>query len=309
MTTSGKKVQLRVSPEVARIVKAGAPRELQLQAARGELLEGIDGLNALLFLCQGLDRELKALALATVRKMPAGELLPTLRQRDLHYQLLDFIARVRAQDTEVLNVLLGHPAVAEKTLLFLARKGPAEVLDLLRQKVPSVRTNPIFQEAFAENPSTVQEDSAQESFEEGEEEENKSKYQLALEMRVADKIETALKGDKEWRGLLIKDANKLVSSAVLKNPRITEGEILALAKNKAATDDQIRLITLNKEWVKNYQIKLALVLHPRTPLPKALRYMGVLTEKDLKALAKSRGVSQVIVNQARRMLVQKQNKR
>jgi hypothetical protein len=119
----------------------------------------------------------------------------------------------------------------------------------------------------------------------------------------------ALTGDKEWRNIFLKDANKLVSSAVLKNPRITDGEVLAVAKNKSASEELIRLITLNREWVKSYEIKKALILHPRTPLPKALRYMEILTEKDIKSLAKSRGVSQVIVNNARRMLMAKQRKK
>ncbi|BCR04511.1 hypothetical protein DESUT3_15800 [Desulfuromonas versatilis] len=141
-----------------------------------------------------------------------------------------------------------------------------------------------------------------------EEEVNLSKYQLALEMGVSEKIKMALTGDKEWRNIFIKDANKLVSSAVLKNPRITDGEVMTIAKNKSSSEELIRLITLNREWVKNYEIKKALVLHPRTPLPKALRFMNILGEKDLKTLAKSRNVSQVIANNARRMLMAKVKK-
>jgi len=70
----------------------------------------------------------------------------------------------------------------------------------------------------------------------------------------------------------------------------------------------IRLITLNREWMKHYEIKKALDMHPRTPLPKAMRYMTIVSDKDIKSLAKSRGVSQVIVNNARRMVLAKQKK-
>ncbi|MBE0597614.1 MAG: hypothetical protein IH614_10115 [Desulfuromonadales bacterium] len=119
----------------------------------------------------------------------------------------------------------------------------------------------------------------------------------------------ALTGDKEWRNIFIKDANKLVNTAVLKNPRITDPEVLAIAKNRTSNDELIRLITINREWVKLYEVQKALVLHPRTPLPKALRYMAVLTLKDLKNLAKSRNVAQVIANNARRMLADKNKKK
>lgn len=155
------------------------------------------------------------------------------------------------------------------------------------------------------------EDVAEEEYE-GEEEIDgltMSKYQMALEMPVSEKIRMAMTGDKEWRTILMREANKLVSSAVLKNPRITEGEVLGVAKNRSASDELIRLITLNNEWLKNLEIKKALVVHPRTPLPKALRYMSVLTEKDIRHIAKSRNVSQVIANNARRILAAKEKKR
>ncbi|NIQ96274.1 MAG: hypothetical protein GWN87_20305, partial [Desulfuromonadales bacterium] len=167
---------------------------------------------------------------------------PLLRQPQIHYQILDLIARVRPGDPEVVTALLDNPEVAEKTLLFLAESGSAEVVELLLSKAPSLKNSTACQQALSRNPQapgTSSPDEEEPDVEEDiEEEEHKSKYQLALEMKVAEKIETALKGDKEWRSLLIKDANKMVSSAVLKNPRITEGEVLGLANNKMATDEQ-----------------------------------------------------------------------
>jgi len=124
-------------------------------------------------------------------------------------------------------------------------------------------------------------------------------------MAVAEKIKMALTGDKEWRTLLIREPNKLVSSAVLKNPRITEGEVLAVAKNRSSAEELIRIILLNREWIKIYDMKKALVYHPRTPLQQAVRFMGFLSERDIRDLAKSKNVTQVIVNNARRMLMSK----
>ncbi|MFO7983977.1 MAG: hypothetical protein R6V08_11030 [Desulfuromonadales bacterium] len=300
-------VRIKVESEVARIVRDGAPREQQLRAARGELgLSDDKLLKALLFLSQKKDREIRAAALKTARELPAQRIAAVIARAQTHYQILDFIARVRSCDSEVISSLLDNPEVAEKTLLFLAERGCAEVVDLLLEKIPSLKDSAAGERALAANPNMLEMTPPEEQ--EGEEE-HKSKYQLSLEMKVSEKIGMAAKGDKEWRSLLIKDANKVVSSAVLKNPRISEAEILALANNKMATDEQIRIILLNKEWIKKYPIKKALIVHPRTPLPKALRFLSVLTEKDLKALAKSRGVAQVIVTQARRMLVQKQSKR
>ena len=138
-----------------------------------------------------------------------------------------------------------------------------------------------------------------------EEEEYRSKYQQAQAMGVGEKIKMALTGDKEWRSILIRDSNKLVNSAVVKNPRITEPEILTISKSVIQNDEILRVICQNKEWVKNYEIRRALVLNNKTPLPVALRFMGFMTEKDLSAMAKSKNISSVIANQARRMLSNK----
>ena len=125
---------------------------------------------------------------------------------------------------------------------------------------------------------------------------------------MSEKVKMAMTGDKEWRSILVKDSNKTVSSAVLKNPRITDGEILFLAQNRSSSEDVIREILLNREWLKNYAVRHALVMHPRTPLPKAIRFLSTMNDKDIRMLAKSRNVSSAIVNNCRRMLAAKQKR-
>jgi hypothetical protein len=137
------------------------------------------------------------------------------------------------------------------------------------------------------------------------EEQGVSKYLLAMELKVSEKIKIAMSGDKEWRKILIKDPNKLVHGAVLKNGRCTEGEVVMVAKNKTSSDELVRLILLNREWMKNYEIRKALVTHPKTPLPKALRFISELTLKDLKDLMRSRNVSNAIATTARKEVERK----
>jgi hypothetical protein len=129
-----------------------------------------------------------------------------------------------------------------------------------------------------------------------------SKYQISLGLKVAEKIKIGLTGDKEWRALMIKQANKLIQAAVLRNPRITDGEVLTIANNRSSSEDLIRMILLNKDWMKNYDIKKALITHPKTPAPKAMRLVSMLTLKDIKTLAKSRQVSTLVSTAARKEL-------
>jgi hypothetical protein len=136
-------------------------------------------------------------------------------------------------------------------------------------------------------------------------EEFSSKYRLAQMMGIGEKIKMALTGDKEWRKILIKDANKLVCSGVIKNPRMTEPEVLTVLKSGVQNDEIMRLICANKEWVKNYQIRKALIENPKTPLVNALRYLGTMNEKDVATYAKSRNISSVVATQAKRLLLNK----
>ena len=137
--------------------------------------------------------------------------------------------------------------------------------------------------------------------------EYRSKYQMSQSMGISEKIKTALTGDKEWRAILIKDANKLVSGAVVKNPRITDAEILNILKVGVQNDEIIRTICDNKEWVKNYRIRKALVECPKTPLPNALRFLSSLNEKDIAGYAKSKNISSVISTQAKRIIMNKKS--
>jgi hypothetical protein len=334
------KVRLKVSAEIARIVKPGAPRDVQLAAARGSLpLAGKDLLTVLFFLCSNQDAEIKKAAVASLCELPATILVPVLRDESLHPQLLELLVRARISDAELMGAVIMHPATSLKTLISLAGKAPSDVLERLVGHEKLLSRNPALVEAIIANPSAEKAmkcklgwsepepfdlaDSLPETTDGGgedvdlaegrsqaeleflmeeAEQGHLSKYQIALQLKVAEKIKMALTGDKEWRSILIKEANKLVQAAVMKNPRITDGEVLLVAKNKTSSDEVIRIILLNKDWLKNYEIRKALVTHPKTPLPKALRFVGGLVMKDIKSLARSRQVSNIIVTAARKEL-------
>ena len=335
-------VRLKVSPEVARLVQPGAPRDAQLAAARGALpLAGKDFLTVLFFLCNSSDAEIKTSAVKTLRTLPGTILDDILKDTTLHPQLLELLVRARIADTELMGLVIMHPSTVIKTLLYLANKADQDVLERLAESQNNLREHTELVEAIIANPNANKElklrlgwqnpepgsvaemgedqavpDAAddQDAGEEGRsqvelealmeeaDQEGLSKYQIALELKVAEKIKMGLTGDKEWRTLMIKQSNKLIQAAVLKNPRITDGEVLMIAKNKTSSEDLIRMILLNKEWMKFYEIKKALITHPKTPPPKAMRLVPMLTMKDIKELAKSRQVSTLVSTAARKEL-------
>lgn len=121
-------------------------------------------------------------------------------------------------------------------------------------------------------------------------------------MTVPERIKLALTGSQEARTLLMQDPNRVVQLAVLENPKITSSEVVGFANSRNINDEALRKIAENREWFKLYPVRLALVKNPKTPVGIALKLIATLNPQDLKILAKSKSVSSVIVQAARRQL-------
>ncbi|HYD41072.1 MAG TPA: hypothetical protein VEB43_09605 [Anaeromyxobacter sp.] len=130
--------------------------------------------------------------------------------------------------------------------------------------------------------------------------------QRILKMSVSEKIKLATLGNKEARTLLLRDSNKLVCMAAATSPRITDGEIIGLANSRTANADVLRYIYSNREFLRTYAIKIALVKNPKVPLPTALKLLQTLQEKDIKELARDRNVPQTVQAQAKAFMMKKE---
>src|SRR5215212_4258658 len=94
----------------------------------------------------------------------------------------------------------------------------------------------------------------------------KSLLQRLQEMTVSEKIKLALRGNRETRMLLLRDANRMIRRFVLQNPRVSDDEIIAICKNRSADEELLRIIADSREWTKNYQVRISLTSNPKTPL-------------------------------------------
>jgi len=123
-------------------------------------------------------------------------------------------------------------------------------------------------------------------------------------MSVSEKLDLARKGNKEARSILMRDSNRLVQLAVIQSPKITEGEVLMIAGNRQIDDEVLKYIANNREWLKNYQIRVALANNPKTPLPHALKQVVFLKERELTLLSKSKSVARALSTAAAQRLKQ-----
>ena len=121
-------------------------------------------------------------------------------------------------------------------------------------------------------------------------------------MTVKDRVKFGLKGDREARGILIRDSNRVVATAVIYNPRITEQEIEKITSMRTVSEEVLRIIGLNRAWTRSYAIIHNLVRNPRTPFATAMNILPRIQKKDLKALSENRNVTENVRRQAYRLV-------
>ena len=136
-----------------------------------------------------------------------------------------------------------------------------------------------------------------------EEDDERSAMQRLQSMTVPQKMSRAMKGTREERSILVRDPNKLISAAVLSSPKLTDSEVEAFAKMSSVSEDILRTISRNRNWVKNYVVVSALARNPKTPLPISMNLLNRLNEKDLKVLSTNRNVPEVLRTTARKKVV------
>lgn len=128
---------------------------------------------------------------------------------------------------------------------------------------------------------------------------------LVTSLPIMDRIKLAMKGTREQRAQLIRDANKLVASAVLSSPKLTESEVEAFAKMANVSEDVLRVIANNRGWLKNYGVVLGLTRNPKTPPAISMQLLHRLNERDTKMLATDRNVPEAVRLAARKIAVKR----
>jgi len=121
-------------------------------------------------------------------------------------------------------------------------------------------------------------------------------------MNPAQKLQLAMRGTREARAILVRDANRLVAMAVLSSPKISESEVENIAKMTNVSEDILRTIGQTRAWAKNYSIVSALARNSKTPIAVSLNLLSRLMEKDVKALTTDRNVPDVVRLAARKRL-------
>jgi len=228
-----------------------------------------------------------------------------------HSRVVDIISQNQERmmrHEEIVDALGANPltgrAVIERILSFLGLEDREAAAD--EDALDQADAEAAVLELLGEDMGEIAKILAAEDAGEIEDEDLQSSLFAAVQkMSVMQKIKLARVGGKEARALLVKDRNRIVSSSVLASPKLTETEVVAFAQSRSIGDDLLRVIANNREWTKNYQVKLALASNPKTPQPQAIKFLNYLQERDLRHLMKSKDVPSNISTHARRILTKK----
>ena len=190
--------------------------------------------------------------------------------------------------------VIGDPTVEIPALITLAEAQatiaavlPAGEITAATATAPALEAVPLPVQD-AEKPQTIPEVEKEKLTE------RVSVLQKIKRLTVGQRVQLAMRGNKEERSILIRDGSKLVSAAVLVSPKVSESEIENFAALKNVQEQVLRDIARNPKYKKNYPVIRNLANNPRTPLDLSLGLMNHLMVMDLKNLSMNKNVPETL---------------
>ena len=255
------------SPFVDQFRRLDTPRDLKVLAAQGGLATTAhEQLALLLLLSDDPDSEIAATAKATIDSLQPEQLRAFLARTDAPAEMKAFFAN--------LGIVPASQAAADASAPLLDPMSDDDEDDL--------------------------EDEDGKASSDGK---DKTDPKILSGLPVKKKVKLAFKGTREQRAQLIRDPNKLVASAVLSSPKLTEAEVESFAKMANVSEEVLRVIGLNRTWLKNYGVVLGLVKNPKTPPALSMQLLPRVTERDMKMVSVDRNVPEALRLAARKFIV------
>ena len=244
-------------------------------------------IEILAILSEDADEAIRNKAVSTLGAWDAAELEQVLSNPDTPGFLLNFAARYLISEREDLTAaLLGNPAL------------PGRLREWVENRVAGADA----WQAAAELPAT---DSADKQPTPADSQ-RETLLQKISRMSVAQKINAALMGSQEERSVLVHDSNKTVSRAVLQSPKLSDQEIESIAVMKNVTEEVLRLIAMNRKFIRSYAVVHNLVNNPRLPIDVGLPLVNRLNDRDLKELSRNKNVAGVLRSTAFKLFKQRE---
>lgn len=94
------------------------------------------------------------------------------------------------------------------------------------------------------------------------------------------------------------DTEPRVVSALLENPRLTEGGLIPLVSSETAKPEILSLVARHPRWGIRYSVRVSLARNRRTPTQTTLSILPLLKKQDLKGIEQDRRLAMAIRRRA-----------
>lgn len=124
-------------------------------------------------------------------------------------------------------------------------------------------------------------------------------------LTLGEKRSLAKTKEKDILDRLLYDPSPLVVKNILENPRLTEHDVIKMVSRRPNHEAVIKTIFKSEKWLSSYNIKLAIIKNPYTPVGIALGLLFFLKEQDLRDVSRDRSLHDVIKQTAGDLLGRK----
>ncbi len=120
-------------------------------------------------------------------------------------------------------------------------------------------------------------------------------YGRGRALTLGERKSLARKPSRELLDRVLADPHSAVIHNLLRNPRLTEGDVLRLASRRPIPEEVLCEVYRNTKWIARYPIKVALVRNPYTPPTIGLKLIPLLLRQDLKQISNDLELHQSII--------------
>ncbi len=106
----------------------------------------------------------------------------------------------------------------------------------------------------------------------------------------AQKMVLARRGTGRMMGALLADGQPEILSVVLDSPFLNEGHVLRALARIAIPARVVVAIAESGRWSQHYNVRLALLRNPQTPIARAISFLPSISTADLRILSQSSSV-------------------
>jgi len=110
------------------------------------------------------------------------------------------------------------------------------------------------------------------------------------EVTLGERKSLARRADRDLMQRLLRDPHPDVIRRCLRNPRVTEDDVVRLAAKRPCRGEVLVEIA-RSGWTHRPRVRFALVMNPHTPVEMALRIAGLLIRPELALVVRSPGVA------------------